>query len=116
MLSQNISPEVRIMLDESISSEVRRILVEKKLKHRKYKSTIKIEISDWGYFVVSDKIFYDFGTGYSLKEALLDYIQTIKVRLQNAIPHESKKLDKKLAMLHELATPLPSMRGDSFFD
>ena len=78
---------------------------------KKHKLKIKVELSDCGYFVAYDKIFYDYGIGHTIEECLLDYVQTIKERVEITKPHESEKIDKKLAKLNELLITLPEIEG-----
>ena len=79
---------------------------------KKREFAIKVELSDCGYFVASDKIFYDYGIGYSLEECLLDYVQTIKERVEITKPHENEKVDEKLVRLNELLITLPEIEGE----
>ena len=96
---------------ETINAAVDKALLEEgKMKKREF--AIKVELSDCGYFVASDKIFYDYGTGYSLEECLLDYVQTIKERVEITKPHESEKIDEKLTKLKLLLTRLPEAEDE----
>ena len=51
------------------------------IKPKMNKLVISIEVSD-ETFIASDNLFYDYGTGDSLKECLKDYVQTIEERFE----------------------------------
>ena len=69
---------------------------------KKDKLTIKITTESEKYFVASDSIFYDYGVGYTIEACLLDYVTTIRERLEITKSNGNEKINQKLQLLRKM--------------